>query len=291
MDIPQRLLEAGFSRIVVLNGLECGEETNTVLLALWRYDAEEEPASGEAWIHPYYFASQKAYMAASALVKEAQTDGIPLVLRDDIRVKPIFARLPGFSQGRNTLSYAEGMGSRFHVQIMTLDQPLVPTHHLELAPHGLHCGNCRLCLEKCPAKALDDDGFHRERCLRNWMMPGKSVPEPVRKAMGCRLIGCDTCQRCCPYNAPPKGDGHESIPMRLILTEPRAAATALKDQIGANLAIPNRMLSQVCIMAGSTGRTDLLPELQRLANHPSATVREHAAWAVRRIIKERMINT
>lgn len=285
MDVSQRLMEAGFSRVIVLSGQECGVEAETIILALWRYEAEEEPACGEAWIHPYYFASQKAYTAASSLVREARAAGISLTLRDEIRVKPIFARLPGFSQGRNTLSYAEGMGSRFHVQIMTLDQPLTPTHHLEPAPHGLHCGNCRLCLEKCPTKALDDDGFHRERCLRNWMMPGQSVPEPVREAMGGRLIGCDVCQQCCPYNVPPKEGCHAPVPMKFILIDPKAASAALKDQIGANLVIPNRMLSQACIMAGSTGRTDLLPELQRLANHPSANVREHAAWAVRQITK------
>lgn len=286
MDVPQRLLEAGFSRVVVLSGPECGEEAETIILALWRYEAEEEPARGEAWIHPYYFASQRAYAAASSLVREAQTAGIPLKLRDEIRVKPIFARLPGFSQGRNTLSYVEGMGSRFHVQIMALDRPLTPTHHLEPTPHGLHCSSCRLCLEQCPTKALDDEGFHRERCLRNWMMPGQSVPETIREAMGCRLIGCDVCQRCCPHNAPPKESRHVPVPMKLILTDPKAASAALKDQIGTNLVIPNRLLSQACIMAGSTGRTDLLPELQQLVNHPSANVREHAAWAVRQITKQ-----
>ena len=32
--------------------------------------------------------------------------------------------------------------------------------------------------------------FHRERCIRNWMMVGGEVPEEIRAKMGNRLIGC-----------------------------------------------------------------------------------------------------
>lgn len=36
-------------------------------------------------------------------------------------------------------------------------------------PHGLACGACRACLAAVLPGALDAEGFHREKCLRNWM--------------------------------------------------------------------------------------------------------------------------
>lgn len=84
----EALLDSGFHRAVVLDGAECGlDAEQSLILALWCYEAEKQPASDGAWIHPYYFASQKAYTAASSLVKSGAFPG--LALRDEIRVKPI----------------------------------------------------------------------------------------------------------------------------------------------------------------------------------------------------------
>ena len=277
--LQDRLLEAGFDRVIVLSGVDCGyPEHGSVVIALWSYEAEARPAEGEAWIHPYYDASQMAYLAARGIAEEMR--GVSL--RDDIRVKPIFARLPGFSQGKNTLSYVEGFGSRFHVQVLVTEEALPRTHMLEEAPHGNSCGDCRRCLESCPTGAIGEDGFHRERCLRNWMMSGKPVPEEAR-AMGHRLIGCDDCQRCCPKNSEPMGEAHETVPLAALLERPQEMCAALKARIGANLSIPNRVLGQACLIAGSTGREDLIPQLIALSAHPSETVREHADWAIRQL--------
>ena len=274
--LTERLLAAGFDRVIVLSGQECGcPEYGSVIIALWGYRAEAHPAAEDAWIHPYYFASQKAYLAAARVV--AETKGAHL--RDDIRVKPIFARLPGFSQGRNTLSYAEGLGSRFHVQIIATDEALPATHHLEEHPHAPDCGECRRCLDACPTGAIDEQGFHRERCLRNWMMAGKPIPPEVR-GMGNRLIGCDECQRCCPRNPPPTGESYTPVSLEALLTDTAMIAAALREMIGANLSIPNRVLGQACLLAGCSGRRELTEALEPLTGHPSEVVREHAAWAI-----------
>ena len=274
--LVQKLRDAGIDRVIVLDGAECGQPAcGSVLIALWGYEAEANPAREGAWIHPYYFASQRAYRAA----REAAESVPGASLRDDIRVKPIFARLPGFSQGYNTLSYVEGLGSRFHVQVIATQDALPPTHRLTDAPHPLPCGECRRCAAACPTGAIGEEGFHRERCLRNWMMSGKPVPTEAR-AMGNRLIGCDDCQRCCPKNPVPKGEAHVAVPLEDLLADPGAACAMLRERIGANLSIPNRVLSQACLIAGSTRREDLKPLLAALADHPSETVREHASWAL-----------
>ena len=281
-DPVEALLACGFNRVVVLDGEECAlDAAQSLVLALWFYKAEAVPAADGAWIHPYYFASQKAYVAASSLVKSGEFPG--LALRDEIRVKPIFARLPDFSQGTNTISYVQGVGSRFHVQILTCTPRLPATAHLLPENKPLHCGSCRRCVEACPTNALDGGIFHRERCLRNWMMVGGEVPEEIRAKMGNRLIGCDVCQRVCPHNPPPQGEAHPTVPLSALLQQPKEAAMALRPLIGVNLTLPNRVLSQSCLLAGCSGDMSLLPLLQGLRNHPSPAVQRHAAWAAERL--------
>lgn len=283
MDVIAELTAAGFRRVIVLDGAECGyPEVGSILLALWPYEAERVPEEGQAWIHPYYYASQRAYRAADDLATLHAAEG--LVWREDIRLKPIFARLRGFSQGRNTLSYTGEYGSRFHVQILTLTPGIPATEHLEAEAHPLQCGSCRRCEAACPTNALEGGVFHRERCIRNWQVSGQVYPEAVREKMGNRLIGCDACQRCCPHNPVPEG---EAVPMPVTLEEimdaPKAAAIELRKYIGATITMFNRVLGGACIVAGCTERIDLVPRLQRLALHPSFAVSEHAKWALLRL--------
>lgn len=278
-DVVQELLRGGFWRVEVLSGKECGwpEEDTSILLALWRYEAEAQVATNGAWIHPYYFASQKAYMAASSLVKSGAYPG--LALHDEIRVKPIFARLPGFSQGKNTLSYADGAGSRFHVQILTITPALPPSMHLLAEDKPLHCGACTRCIDACPTNALEGGVFHRERCIRNWMMPGQPVPEEVRAHMGNRLIGCDVCQRVCPHNPKATGETNQTVSLESLLTAPKEMALSLRPEIGVNLTLPNRVLAQSCLIAGCSADAHFLPLVDKLSAHPSPAVAEHARWA------------
>lgn len=279
MDIISALKEAGFSQVVALDGAECDyPEYDTILLAIWPYTAEvDTSAINGVRIHPYYFASQQAYVAAAAIAKTYAADGV--ALRDDIRVKPIFSRLPGFSQGRNTLSYTKTFGSRFHVQIFTMTPGIQATCHLE-EEHDLHCGNCMKCVEACPTNALEGGAFHRERCLRNWQMSGQPIPEHLRGAMGNRLIGCDVCQQVCTHNPAAEGTCHLAVDLETLLRSPKEAAAALRPQIGVNLSIANRVLSQACLIAGCSEQTELLPMLEKLQEHASPAVSAHAAWAV-----------
>ena len=277
MDLISRLKAAGFAQVVVLEGAAFGVEAPSLVLAIWPYEPEIPPEKPGAWIHPYYPASQKAYHAAAAIAKEMRDQGV--CLRDDIRLKPIFARLPGFSQGRSTLSFIEGIGSRFHVQ--TLTAPALPvTHVADETPHDLHCGECHLCEKACPTGALEGGVFHRERCLRSWMFVGKVVPENLRNKMDTMLLGCDVCQKVCPHNPPTQRACEDALPLESLLSAPGEMTEALRDLIGANIAIPNRVLAQACLLAGCSGDQALLPLLTPLTEHPSPVVREHASWAV-----------
>lgn len=282
VDILAELTASGFDRVMALDGAECGYPELASIVLAFRFYRAEEPANRGAWIHPYYFASQQAYEAAADIAKRHAEDGV--TLRDDIRLKPIFARLPGLTQGRNTLSYLPDAGSRFHVQSLALTQHIAPTHHLLAEDKPLHCGDCHRCEAACPTNALEGGVFHRERCLRNWQMSGKPVPEALRAHMGTMLIGCDICQRACPHNAP-AAPSQPGLPLLPMLTAPKEKALSLRPQIGVNLTIPNRVLGQSCLVAGCSGEKSLLPALEALCSHPSPVVAEHAAWAVAELKK------
>lgn len=288
MDIVRELLDAGFDDVIVLDGEACGyPDAGALLLAFWPYEAETEPFSADAWIHPYYYSSQRAYRMADDIAKAHAEEGV--LWRDDVLLKPILARLPGFTQGRNTLSYTVEYGSRFHVQVLSVQEKLTPTHVLEDEKHALHCGDCHRCEAACPTNALEGGIFHRERCLRNWQVSGQIYPETVREAMGNRLIGCDECQRCCPHNRVPAGET-KPIPVLLedILQSPKAAAIELRKYIGATITMFNRVLGGACVVAGCTGREDLLPRLLELCESPSEAVATHARWAVEKIRMKHM---
>jgi epoxyqueuosine reductase len=205
---------------------------------------------------------------------------------NDVRIKPILSRLNDFSQGRNTIHYHKEFGSRFHVQMIGLEN-----HHpmdkslLREGSEPYMCGSCQKCLKACPTQALTEEGFQREKCLRQHMMRGTPIPAHLRSLMGSRLVGCDICQQVCPYNTG-LHEGPETIssfPLEPFLAGDPAAIKALSQAIGKNLAIPNRVCAQACIAAGNSGNPDYLPILKKLCAHPSAVVAEHAAWAAEKL--------
>ena len=64
------------------------------------------------------------------------------------------------------------------------------------------CKNCDLCIKSCPADALTDNGFIKEKCV-SFILQKKGAltkeQEDVVKKSG-SAWGCDICQSVCPYN-------------------------------------------------------------------------------------------
>ncbi len=104
--------------------------------------------------------------------------------------------------------------------------------------------------------------------------------------MGNRLIGCDECQRCCPFNPAPSAPTNTPVPLEALLTRPAETAAQLRNLIGVNLSIPNRVLGQACLIAGCSGNRALCGLLQPLTAHPSPVVRVHARWALEALTQE-----
>lgn len=64
------------------------------------------------------------------------------------------------------------------------------------------CIQCGLCVEKCPGKAIGDNGVDKTKCLSHiTQMKGELSTESIEliKNIGC-IWGCDVCQDVCPMN-------------------------------------------------------------------------------------------
>ena len=238
-------------------------------------------------VSAFYFASQKAYLALRALQKTLSDHGIATNGQQLLPAKRL-GMLAGFGMiGKNTLLQNDQWGSRFALHTLITDIEASP---LKERTEAHPCGECTRCIDACPTGALSiEEGFRRERCLRSYMMNGR-IPEPYRRMMQNRLLGCEICQRVCPRQPaqsalPAECPGDFAIE-KLLLCEPGDLET-IGNRVGANEARPNRMRAQAAIIAGNNGNAKYLPILQKLSSDANETVAEHAKWAMHNFLANR----
>jgi epoxyqueuosine reductase len=63
------------------------------------------------------------------------------------------------------------------------------------------CGECTICLDSCPTGALVGPGqLNAKRCISYLTQSKDFIADELKKKIGNRLYGCDTCQVVCPKN-------------------------------------------------------------------------------------------
>ena len=99
--------------------------------------------------------------------------------------------------GKHTLILNRHAGSYFFLAELFTDLPLPPDE-----PVKSHCGSCSACIDVCPTQAIIapyvlDAG----KCISYLTIEHRGViAEPLRRAIGNRIFGCDDCQLVCPWN-------------------------------------------------------------------------------------------
>ncbi|MEO6699404.1 MAG: tRNA epoxyqueuosine(34) reductase QueG, partial [Paraperlucidibaca sp.] len=99
--------------------------------------------------------------------------------------------------GKHTVVLNRHAGSYFFLAELFTDLPL-PVD----APVTSHCGSCSACIDVCPTQAIIapyvlDAG----KCISYLTIEYRGViAEPLRRAIGNRIFGCDDCQLVCPWN-------------------------------------------------------------------------------------------
>jgi epoxyqueuosine reductase len=192
-------------------------------------------------------------------------------------------------RGKHTLLLARDAGSYFFLGEIYTDLPL-PVD----GPVGEHCGTCTRCIDVCPTRAIVAPySLDARRCISYLTIELKGpIPVELRPLIGNRVYGCDDCQLVCPWNKYARLTGEADFRVRNGLDDATLvdlfawSEAAFRERL-AGSAIHRigheRWLRNLAVGLGNapTGAA-VVGALRSRADHPSALVREHVAWALAR---------
>ncbi len=153
-----------------------------------------------------------------------------------------------------------------------------------------HCGSCRACLDACPTDAFPAPyRLDARRCISYLTIEHRgTIPPEFRRAIGNRVFGCDDCLAACPWNKWARQARDLKLQARPEMVAPPLARWLALDEEGFRALFAGSPLKRLgwttflrnlLIAAGNSADVSLLPTVSGHADHPSAVVRETAAWA------------
>ena len=196
--------------------------------------------------------------------------------------------------GKHTNLIAREAGSWFFLGEIYTDLPLPPDERV-----SSHCGSCEACIPACPTQAIVAPWqLDARRCISYLTIEHEgSIDEELRPLLGNRIYGCDDCQLVCPWNKFAKAASHPD------LKNPRHGLDAAElvslfawseaefDERMRGSAIRRigheRWLRNIAIALGNgLPESSAIAALRSRRNDPSVVVREHVAWALKRLTGE-----
>ncbi len=199
--------------------------------------------------------------------------------------------------GKNCCLIVPGLGSYLFLATVLTTAELDPDEPLEQ-----DCGQCDICLKRCPTNALlSEYRLDARRCISYLTGVHRGpIPNAFRSQIGNRILGCDACQDACPYNLSENNErGTDSV----LLTDnawngfEADAILQMDDETFAQNARATvmrktgreSMARNAAIILGNTRDPkyrDLLLKVAR--SDPSEVVRDSAAWAARNISRGKL---
>ncbi len=305
--LKQLALENGFSRAYVfyperaerpeINRLnervaddpkEIYENTGRVIVLLYPYKAYEAN-DDEPLISAYYVASNSAYHAAKRIEAEIKKEGYEAISNAHIAIKPYLLKMGVGETGRNSLVSAEGLGTRFHAQIILTDMPLAADEPAQARFVSDLCKDCSACVKACPTGAIYPGGkIDIERCLRA-RDDGDIVPEDMRPLYKNRILGCDVCQDVCLRNRGQEKTEMDDTFKALISLENLLDGKVrdLTGILGRNYARKERIRLKAILASANLKRYDLRDKLKDIAQNGTEKEKIHACWALDRLSQDK----
>ena len=192
-------------------------------------------------------------------------------------------------RGKHTLLLDRDAGSYFFLGEIFTDLPLAPD-----TPVTDHCGSCTACIDACPTQAIVAPYRVDARlCISYLTIELKgSIPESLRPLMGNRIYGCDDCQLACPWNRFAPLTREADFAPRHGLDQARLVELFAWDENDFNEKLAGspirrigfeRWLRNIAVALGNApSSNETISALRSRADHSSALVREHVAWALAR---------
>ncbi|MFC4598519.1 tRNA epoxyqueuosine(34) reductase QueG [Cohnella hongkongensis] len=191
--------------------------------------------------------------------------------------------------GKNCSILSPELGSWIYLGEIITNLPLPPDQAL---PDD--CGDCTLCIDACPTGALVGPGqLNAQRCISYVTQTKGFVDDEMKRKIGNRLYGCDTCQIVCPVNRKIDIRHHSEL-----LPDPEIAKPLLRpllsmgnrefrETFGSSSAAwrgRKPIQRNALIGLGNFRDAESVPDiLAVLRDDPRPELRESAAWALGRI--------
>ena len=218
---------------------------------------------------------------------KAFTDSAP-ILEHDLAVRAGLGWI-----GKNSLLLNRNLGSYFLLAEIFLSIRL----QSDQPETNQYCGSCTKCIDACPTHAiLNNHTLDANRCLSYLTIENKgAIPEEFRQQLQESIFGCDICQQVCPWN---QKLFVNQIPEQLFEPEESQLKIPIENELLLSPQEFNQKyktspikrskrrgyLRNLCLWAGNSGNTGLIPILQTLNNaEEDSIIREHCQWAIQRL--------
>ncbi len=247
---------------------------NAILALIYPY----RPYSEGIAVSRYYPAGDAAYHASIKLMdvlhaNDIQTERVLVPVRELLTRNCIGMSL------KSGLTFLPGFGTRFSFQALVVSLP-EPDYTPKQKVLDSRCNDCQACERICPSQAISKDGYDFKTCARAYM--GGDVMEPwVMDAMTC-ILGCELCQKVCPYNfgIEPITDLPDAFRLEELLL---GNVKPVLEIVGKNLNKKGRIIQHACIVAAKQGRSDLIPFVEPWLVDEREAVRVAAAYALKKL--------
>jgi len=191
--------------------------------------------------------------------------------------------------GKSAMQIFKDYGPWCFLAAIVIDRPLPSS-----APYGQYCGSCVRCLQACPTGAIEaPHKVNAAKCIAYLTIEYHGIIDtPLLEQIGSRLYGCDECLLACPWHRFARQSRDLELSGRSILQEyDLAALLRMSAEQFARLFVHSPIkrikyhgfMRNVCIVAGNSGDSSLVPLLEPHCGSEHQALAWHAALAVKRL--------
>ena len=174
--------------------VQTNEQISTLIFCM-PYNPYNMLDKNHGMIDAYYYTSNKSYFIAKDIINCLNENGYKAYMSSEF-IKPLVVKAHFGEQLKTSLVAVENYGTKVVFQAIDIVGKFEKLGNYKVKNL---CKNCNKCVIGCQNKALND-GFTRGECLRNFQDLEDLGSKSDREHQTNKIIGCDICQRVCPYN-------------------------------------------------------------------------------------------